>query len=1134
MSVTVAGAKDYITIEVPYIQPGIDCEVLSDQFDFDFSLDPGFKSWQFGNSDRNMTMNVNVTIEERNHPGVQSVGWLTGNMTVVDQTRNWSLSNLDLAWNWLYRLPEDMIGPFSGPPRTIATIQPYGMGCYGPAGWNETAFLDDFPEEGCASDNILVMVRGYNHVLEPGANEVNMSVAFLECKMADDFGRATIRVENTRGDPIPDIIKLDDKAWEDGQSYRNYALFQNALYALADRYGGWTGSDFASGSRLSQAVNTSSLGPDVQPWDGQGCKAALEAYYRIQAVQVIHSTSLAGGSNATISGILDTEISRLTVTTLAFWLMASFLATMVFTCAFLVAVMGRDERLWLRQDPKTLASTILLLRHHPQSREILRGMSSRPDPPRTADHQEQEWWRPWGTTLFSKYTTIAAVAVAIGLLELTFRFSSDDDDGGGGLVLVTTNGWTYYGWTMVPTFLATILGLMISAIDFNIRLVTPFSRLANGGANSVGVLFEDYIFGALPYRIGLLVRTRCRDVVLSTLGTMMMPFTLVVIGDLFVTSSDPSAHAGFSLWQSDGFDAGVAAKLNLTNDPPFSPWAPGEDTSAPIDIMPLQDFTTDKYAMGSFLLPEEHRATDTPLSNSVTLTTTVTTGKLNCTAIEMRCKESRIPAFFNRSASIPCSEISFDIPTHLIARPGCPESIMISPQFSYARCYEPDVVSLFEDNMEWTGTEEQVELEEYEASHGVIITSAQSLVRGSFGLTINDDYDQDRLYYDDCPTVMRTGEEVYGDCEATTLNVALCDPYLEAVEADVVLSLPELTIKNITEKTRRADDTQRTKHHIYGLGRYLTTWQNNAFNAEIESIAVADNEDFAPVFITTLSSKYGNLTRDDLWGRNPDSHEKLTSAIEALWARAVGQIVRAYAKPFAEYDPPKEVTATLMDSRTRWLRQNETPTRLLQGILGWTAVFLTAAFVLGNNGRMDRVLPAAPTSIGALFKLLEGSKIMRREFERRDGRDSDIPKGEDDDEKRGDCKEIIHIVREVRSFGSERTDTTGPIQKQPSGKGLEWLKKIKAMILGREGKAEYLREKEIKKIFDVPGRVYCLKEWDDGDMLSEIDKEEKAIACKGEKDKEKDDQSDVTGQQDEDCERKVGGGYRIDFEEATS
>jgi hypothetical protein len=76
------------------------------------------------------------------------------------------------------------------------------------------------------------------------------------------------------------------------------------------------------------------------------------------------------------------------------------------------------------------------------------------------------------------------------------------------------------------------------------------------------------------------------------------------------------------------------------------------------------------------------------------------------------------------------------------------------------------------------------------------------------------------------------------------------------------------------------------------------------------------------------------------------------------------------------YDPPRVITGTLTDHDERWVVQNEATTRVLQSLLGAALACLSAGFLL--CGRMDAIVPFPPTSIGAIAKLLKGSKIWAR------------------------------------------------------------------------------------------------------------------------------------------------------------
>ena len=142
------------------------------------------------------------------------------------------------------------------------------------------------------------------------------------------------------------------------------------------------------------------------------------------------------------------------------------------------------------------------------------------------------------------------------------------------------------------------------------------------------------------------------------------------------------------------------------------------------------------------------------------------------------------------------------------------------------------------------------------------------------------------------------------------------------------------------------------------------------------------------------------------------------AAIEVRWARIMARIARTTLTTTDGFEPPRRVNVTRSDRQHQKLVQNEVSTRILQGILGAMLLLFAVGLVFGR-GNMDRVLPFSPTSVGAIMVLLKGSKITGN-YDRRHGQVSGI----------------VGII--------------------PAG----------ATCLGK---------KELRAIFEVPGRMYSLR-----------------------------------------------------------
>lgn len=999
-------------------------------------------------------------------------------MSLVDENKSSGQYQLDMAGNLTINGPNttlytlDIDWPRSVTPTVPKYVDdfpntdavPYARDC-GPDG-RETIRMprdEELLGHSCTTDRVLWMVYGYHYYVNPSAEATNATLTLLECAPDDEVGEATMRIENDVDGPPPSILGYGKP--EPGvetsfdKTRLRWAVYINARSLFQTRILGNCASNFNKSALNCTQDSGTSL------WDSSGSKAALEMCYSVVAVQIFSSTLFVPGSH-TISGRIDRQISRLTLTTVAFWSVALVLGVLSLSCAFLFHHFGRRGiDLSLLQDPATLGMSIVILRSDPRPQTMrcaVEHVTARPGSRYSQPASRGwKWWSPWGTTSSSLSLTITVIATLIGLLELTSALSSSNTHG---LVLASQDTWSYYGWTVLPSLLVSVVGLMVSSIDFNIRVMAPFLCLKAQSAQSANSMLNDNIFGILPFRVWSLVQEGALGLVTMSLGMMVMPFCLVVTGGLFVLSSRPLSDAGISILQSDGFSEGILASLNWTINYPSDLWSPDIGNFPGIEFVPLPAFASDTSAMASFQLPPNFSPTSLS-DKSISLTTTITVGKLNCVAIDSQCRVTQLPSFFNLSNPISCSERSVNIPVQMFKRKGCDVPILSSP-IMLTRCKDPQITSFSDIDLG--------KLVEYQSTHHAILVQDTKKREWVFQKVANRNtttYSND----DDCPFLMRYGEEVFGDCEGSKMGFALCDPYLENIEADVIFSLPSFDILNVTTKTSpggghlsdnsppsRADHPMR----VYGMARYLETWSLGTFKINATKISPLAGDDIAPVFWSIMSesesdkpgsgqtSTSGVVSLDDLLNAptDPGARDKIMSAVEHRWAKAMARIIRGYEKPFEEYDPPREVQAKLTDYDMRWLVQDEKSTRILQGLLAWAAFCLTTAtLIFRREGRMDRVLRESPTSIGALYRLLAGSKLLMTPM---------IFNG-------------VPLDKDARSNGDGRTDNQSTMGNTSGNQNRAWWR----LFVSSRG-AESMDKRELRRLFDVPGRVYRLKEWD--------------------------------------------------------
>ena len=221
-----------------------------------------------------------------------------------------------------------------------------------------------------------------------------------------------------------------------------------------------------------------------------------------------------------------------------------------------------------------------------------------------------------------------------------------------------------------------------------------------------------------------------------------------------------------------------------------------------------QEPSTEQFAVPAFRLPPE---ADGQAAGLVSVTTTAARGRLNCTFLDVRCAQTTRPGPPAppglAALNVSCNEWTATIPENLYVRNGCVFSNLPSKPWS-PLCWSPKVAITDDTAASWNLRDT-----------GAFLMPNRTALRGRI-LTSRSD--------EDCPALLHFGEEVVGDCAASRMSLALCNPYLEVTEAQETLELPSLAIRGVNSAA--APSSPPDNRHMYGLNHWLEYWQYYPFS----------------------------------------------------------------------------------------------------------------------------------------------------------------------------------------------------------------------------------------------------------------------------------------------------------------
>jgi hypothetical protein len=296
-------------------------------------------------------------------------------------------------------------------------------------------------------------------------------------------------------------------------------------------------------------------------------------YYKRYAAQIVHRTLLQTASIPSTGSASRAE-SRLVVDGLSCHLMAALLASVVFLICIILSTTNRRPE--LPYDPQSIVGIARLIRNSAATfsflrnlgaaneKELLQSMRGRWYSVTLEDNDHlsitairtsaQETARsevvpaqPEMDARFSSFQPIVlhplvrilVIGVLAGMMagmEVTLRQSQRNE----GLASVREDGYQHYLWTTLPALLLGVVALFYAAVDFHVRTLGPFTKIARMVA--FDQLANHELFGRqLPVIIFQELRSGNMTVIAATLAMLLTSLLSAFSGSLFQVLPVPSS-----------------------------------------------------------------------------------------------------------------------------------------------------------------------------------------------------------------------------------------------------------------------------------------------------------------------------------------------------------------------------------------------------------------------------------------------------------------------------------------------------------------------------------------------------------------------------------------------------------------
>ncbi|KAI9147063.1 hypothetical protein HJFPF1_13094 [Paramyrothecium foliicola] len=165
------------------------------------------------------------------------------------------------------------------------------------------------------------------------------------------------------------------------------------------------------------------------------------------------------------------------------------------------------------------------------------------------------WWRPIASKNWFFAVTVAFSLSLIAILETLQHLSAKQS----GIVKLSQSNTPIYT-TYAPTALALTIAALYSSLVFATSLLTPYTTLSHGKANTTQALSFSCLGKLFPHAIYSAYKSRHYAIIMAMLGSFFGGFLTIIASGLF-TTLDTVQLTNSSLMQSETFNFSSAESL---------------------------------------------------------------------------------------------------------------------------------------------------------------------------------------------------------------------------------------------------------------------------------------------------------------------------------------------------------------------------------------------------------------------------------------------------------------------------------------------------------------------------------------------------------------------------------------------
>ena len=566
-----------------------------------------------------------------------------------------------------------------------------------------------------------------------------------------------------------------------------------------------------------------------------------------------------------------------------------------------------------------------------------------------------KWWRPWTTTISCHAFMVFLSSGFIIVLEILLRRSSRYQ----GIAEISKNEHMQSAWMYVPAVAIFCLNSVFQEISFTNRIIQPYATMHRSPSTPLKSIHVD-----LVHRVA--VSAMCNSFKLGMYGaTAAILATFLGAGLPIAASGLLRAHiaqssVGMTAIKANGFDPSMSLCTGNIHE----------------DYLPIPTFilynnlSYPRWTYGKYALPQIsmeidnhtllHRIGTSTVNASVQAELPAVFGVANCSLM------SEKDVTFSIVPGISGSYLHFKAK----AREGCPP-VSGHLQDAYGTSFRTG---------KWMSAQQVFQSNDTRPSpnkinssyHGELVFEPHCPL--SFMLLAKGRYSHD----------MGDGSHI-GTNKTPSITVEdvkyfQCSPHVDQEIVEVEFTLPEFDISR--QNPPRPKAGTRT---FYSEAELLNPGNFNAYFPELfvrydsssDSPKPNGIEEMFDHFFRAVLDGNGGLSRDQVFRNETGVIDVILERIEEVYGVIIAQVY-SEKRRFENRldDPASTLNVTLIAAGTTRLLQDETSTRILQGLLG---AMVLCALVSMIFTRSKNVLPQNPCSIAAVAAYLADSSILTKE-----------------------------------------------------------------------------------------------------------------------------------------------------------